>query len=104
MNLEDQIRAANTTEIGIRFVNVKNEIIAEFPVGSSLSMTQELEILRGDLVKILYDHTKDNVKYIFGDYITGLDQHPENVSVTFSSNKKEPKQEIEIPDYDGQLN
>ena len=85
MNLENQIRGANTTEIGIRFVNVKNEIIGEFPQDSALSMTQELEILRGDLVKILYDHTKNDVKYIFGDFITDLDQHPEHVSVKFSS-------------------
>ena len=89
MGLEDEIRAANTTEIGIRFVNVKNEIVGEFPVESALSMTQELEILRGDLVQILYKHTKDHVKYIFGDYITALNQHADNVSVTFSSGKTE---------------
>jgi len=85
MNLENKIRGKNTTEIGIRFVNVKNEIIGEFPQDSALSMTQELEILRGDLVKIVYDHVKDDVKYIFGDFITGLDQHPDHISVQFSS-------------------
>ena len=85
MNLENKIRGKNTTEIGIRFVNVKNEIIGEFPQYSALSMTQELEILRGDLVKIVYDHVKDDVKYIFGDFITGLDQHPDHISVQFSS-------------------
>ncbi|TDE15597.1 FAD-dependent monooxygenase [Dyadobacter psychrotolerans] len=89
MNLEEEIRAANTTEIGIRFVNVKNEIIAEFPVDSSLSMTQELEILRGDLVQILYKRTKAHVRYIFGDAITALNQNAEQVSVTFSSGKTE---------------
>ncbi|WP_221393784.1 FAD-dependent monooxygenase [Dyadobacter sp. NIV53] len=89
MGLEDEIRAANTTEIGLRFVNIKNETIAEFPIGSSLSMTQELEILRGDLVQILYKKIKDNVQYIFGDYITALDQHPDNVTVTYSSGKTE---------------
>lgn len=87
MGLEDEIRAAHTTETGIRFVNVKNEIVGEFPQDSSLSMTQELEILRGDLVQILYNCTKDNVQYIFGDYITALDQHPDHVSVIFSSGK-----------------
>lgn len=89
MDLENEIRAANTTEIGIQFVNVKNEIVGEFPIGSSLSMTQELEILRGDLVQILYKKIKDYVKYIFGDYITALNQHPDHVSVTFSSGKTE---------------
>jgi len=89
MGLEDEIRKANTTEIGLRFVNVKNEIVGEFPKESSLSMTQDLEILRGDLVKILYKHTKEDIRYVFGDYITGLNQTPDNVTVTFASGKSD---------------
>jgi len=89
MGLEDKIRAANTTEVGLRFVNIKNETVGEFPKEGAFSMTQDLEILRGDLVKILYDHTKDDVTYVFGDYITGIDQTAEKVSVTFSSGKNE---------------
>lgn len=87
MGLEDKIRAANTTEIGIRFVSPQNRTLAEFSKESSLSMTQELEILRGDLVQILYDHTKEQVDYRFGDYITALRQQPDNVSVTFASGR-----------------
>jgi 2-polyprenyl-6-methoxyphenol hydroxylase-like FAD-dependent oxidoreductase len=87
MGLETLIRQANTTEIGIRYVNVKNEVVGEFPKDNSLSMTQDLEILRGDLVKILFDHTKDDIKYIFGDHITQLHQTSENVTVTFASGK-----------------
>jgi 2-polyprenyl-6-methoxyphenol hydroxylase-like FAD-dependent oxidoreductase len=87
MGIEEQIRAANTTEQGLRFVNVKNQTIADFPKESSLSMTQENEILRGDLVKILYDATRKNVKYIFGDHITALEEMPGHVSVTFSGGK-----------------
>jgi 2-polyprenyl-6-methoxyphenol hydroxylase-like FAD-dependent oxidoreductase len=85
MGLEQKIIAANTTEIGLRFVNVKNETVAEFGKESVLSMTQELEILRGDLVNILYQHTKDDVKYIFGDYITGLTENTNNIAVGFAS-------------------
>lgn len=89
MGLEENIRAANTTEIGIRFVSPQNRTLAEFPKESNLSMTQELEILRGDLVQILYEHTKDKVAYRFGDYITSLDQQPDNVSVTFAGGHTE---------------
>ena len=88
MGLEDQIIAANTTEVGLRFVNVKNEIVGEFPKESAFSMTQELEILRGDLVNILYQHTKDDIQYIFGDHITGLNENTNDITVTFSSGKK----------------
>lgn len=42
MGIEDQIRERNTTEIGTRFVNTKNQVVAEFPTGESIGLTQEL--------------------------------------------------------------
>jgi len=87
MGLEEDIRKANTTEVGIRFVNVKNETVGEFPKESAMSMTQELEILRGDLVNLLYKRTKEDVNYIFGDYITALKENTTDIAVTFSSGK-----------------
>jgi 2-polyprenyl-6-methoxyphenol hydroxylase-like FAD-dependent oxidoreductase len=42
-----------------------------------------LEILRGDLVKILYNYTKDNVEYVFGDQITALNETADHVTVQF---------------------
>jgi len=87
MGLEEDIRKANTTEVGIRFVNVKNQIVGQFPKESALSMTQELEILRGDLVNLLYKCTKEDVNYIFGDYITALKENTTDIAVTFSSGK-----------------
>lgn len=89
MGLEEIIRERNTTEAGMRWVNSDNKILAEFPKESSLSMTQELEILRGDLVQILYDHTKGDVAYRFDEYITDLKQSDNHVEVTFSSGKSE---------------
>jgi len=89
MDIENAIREKNTTEVGLRFVNVNNETVAEFPVGNSLSMTQELEILRGDLVQILYDQTKDDVDYRFNQHITAMAQSKENVEVTFSNGNAE---------------
>ncbi|MEJ7558543.1 MAG: FAD-dependent monooxygenase [Pedobacter sp.] len=89
MKIENLISEKNTSEIGLRWVNIKNEILAEFPKESALSMTQELEILRGDLVQILYDHTKGDVEYRFNEYVTSLTQTEANVSVTFSSGKTE---------------
>ncbi|ULT25040.1 hypothetical protein KUH03_40310 [Sphingobacterium sp. E70] len=88
MGILEEIRAHNTTEIGLRFVNSDNHTIAEFPSDSSMSMTQELEILRGDLVKILYDLTAKRVEYIFGDHIIDLIESENEVKVDFASGKR----------------
>lgn len=92
MGIEDEIRAADTGELGVRFVNKDNIVKAELPKGESNIGTSELEIPRGDLVKILYNHTKDNVEYIFGNQITELQEFEEGVKVTFQNG--------EIRDFD----
>ncbi|RZM30226.1 MAG: FAD-binding monooxygenase [Pedobacter sp.] len=89
MDIENIIREKNTTEVGLRFVNVKNETVADFPKEGAMSMTQELEILRGDFVEILYNKTKENIGYRFNDYVTGITQLDNEVQVTFSSGKTE---------------
>lgn len=89
MGIEEIIRDRNKTEVGLRFVDTDNKTVAEFPKESSFSMTQELEILRGDLVQILYDQTKQDVAYRFGEYVKDLKQMEDGVNVTFSSDKSE---------------
>jgi len=87
MGIEDAILAANTGEIGLRFVNEKNQVKAELP--KEAGFTAELEILRGDISKILYKLTRKDVHYIFGDFIIGLEQDNEKVNVMFDSGKTE---------------
>lgn len=89
MGIEAAIRAANTGEVGLQFIGQDNQVTAAFPKEGAVSGTQELEILRGDLVSILYDCTKQNVAYQFGDSVTALEQQPNQVNVTFSSGKTE---------------
>ncbi|PTS94450.1 FAD-binding monooxygenase [Pedobacter sp. HMWF019] len=84
MGIEKDILAANTGEIGLQFVDKDNHVKAAFPRDGSDGFTSEAEILRGDLVNILYEKTKDNVRYIFNKYITGIDQNESNVNVTYS--------------------
>jgi len=43
----------------------------------------EVEIMRGDLVAILHEATKDNVEYVFDDSIRTLHQDDDGVTVTF---------------------
>lgn len=89
MGIVEKIRALNTTEIGLRFVDSQNKTLAEFPSDSSISMTQELEILRGDLVKILYEQSSEDVNYVFGDHIVHLKETEDEIEVEFKSGKKE---------------
>ena len=83
MGIEDAIKVANTGEMGVRFVNENNVTQAELPKGESNLGTRELEILRGDLVEILYKHTKVDVEYLFGNQITALQEEKDVVMVTF---------------------
>jgi 2-polyprenyl-6-methoxyphenol hydroxylase-like FAD-dependent oxidoreductase len=43
----------------------------------------EVEVLRGDLARILYDRTKDYTEYVFGDRVTALTETADGVHVTF---------------------
>ncbi|MGN9784621.1 FAD-dependent monooxygenase [Nonomuraea sp. ZG12] len=43
----------------------------------------DVEILRGDLARILYEATGDGVTYVFGDCITSLTEEGDKVEVTF---------------------
>ncbi len=73
----------------MQIIGQDGQVAGEFPKEASLTGTRELEILRGDLVRILYDCSKEHVDYRFGDSITALEQHPDEVSVTFASGKTE---------------
>lgn len=87
MGLEDEILAANTGEIGLQFVNKNNQVEAAFPIDGANGFTSEAEILRGDLVNILYNATKKKVKYVFGIHITAIDQGDDRVTTTFNDGR-----------------
>ena len=90
MGLEDDVRAATTGEVGTRFVGPTGGTVAEFPAGTSDSggATAELEILRGDLARLLVGHTTGDgpgggTTYRFGDRITGIREDDGGVVVSF---------------------
>lgn len=47
VGLETAVRAANTGEKGVRFVDSRNQVKVELPKGKASFGTSELEILRG---------------------------------------------------------
>ncbi|MEV6575375.1 FAD-dependent monooxygenase [Streptomyces sp. NPDC051577] len=94
MGIEDAIRAASTGETGTEFVDAAGAPLARFAAGTSDSggATAELEILRGQLSRIIVDRTREDTEYIFGDRILALDENDEDnggegedgVTVTFA--------------------
>lgn len=85
MGIEHTIREATTGEKGTRFINMDGGTVAEFPAATSdtAGATAELEILRGDLARIIIDATPAGVEYIFGDVITGINESSDEIVVSF---------------------
>ena len=81
--LEDAILAAGTGELGTEFVDERGRALASFPAGRSDTggATAEMEILRGELSRVLYDRTHARVEYVFGDRIERVDDRADGVTV-----------------------
>lgn len=106
MGIEEAVRSKRCPEPGMRFLDSQGRSKAFFPVTNAnkyLSPTREVEIMRGDLVNILYDATKDlkGVKYVFGSHVESFTQDQDGgnkgessapagkVHVTFSDGTKD---------------
>ncbi|UWR23860.1 FAD-dependent oxidoreductase [Sulfitobacter sp. S190] len=89
MGIETAIKDKHTGEKGLMFVDTDNVSKAEFPTQSKGSLTREIEILRGDLVKIIVDATPESVSYRFDTTIKALDHKEDGVGVTFDDDTTE---------------
>src|SRR5690242_6397710 len=86
MGLDAAVRAARTETAGAYTVNVDGKVLVTYrsdDVGGD-GYISEIEILRGDLTRVLYDDTQAGVEYVFGDRIAGLTQDADGVDVTFA--------------------
>ncbi|KAF5697067.1 putative 2-polyprenyl-6-methoxyphenol hydroxylase [Fusarium globosum] len=92
MGLEAALRSMSVKEQGLEFVNSSGKVIAYFPAnttGTGLqSFTTDYEIMRGDLIRLLYDRTKDRVRFTFGTTVDSFEQLDDSVEVLFSSGDK----------------
>jgi 2-polyprenyl-6-methoxyphenol hydroxylase-like FAD-dependent oxidoreductase len=86
MGLEDIALQQKTGELGIRFVDDRDALLAEFPAGQddNSGATAQLEVLRGALSSILVDAAASSVDYEFGDQIAELTQRDDKVDVAFA--------------------
>ena len=91
MGLERTLLAHTTTEQGTRFVDTHGSPIAEFPAGTEdhYGPTAELEILRGQLARILVDSAGPHTEYRYGDRVAECRQDADGVDVTFASDRTE---------------
>jgi 2-polyprenyl-6-methoxyphenol hydroxylase-like FAD-dependent oxidoreductase len=81
MGILDQIRAQQTHLTRTTYVDAAGRPTARMPAGI---FAGDVEILRGDLGRILYRATRDDTEYLFGDSVTGLRQDDTGVHVTFA--------------------
>lgn len=94
MGLETAFRRKSVKEEGLGFVNGDGRVVAYFPAnrtGEGLqSFTTDYEIMRGDLIQLLYDNIKDRVRFVFGTTIESFEQLDGNgVEVRLSNGQKE---------------
>ncbi|KAJ5907836.1 hypothetical protein N7495_000518 [Penicillium taxi] len=105
MGLMDEIKSRCVNETGLEMVDSEDKRIGYFGVAGSgelrPGLTSEHEIMRGDMVKVLYDASikqdselsanserKTGLTYEFGQTVTALDQSADGVDVTFLSGQK----------------
>jgi 2-polyprenyl-6-methoxyphenol hydroxylase-like FAD-dependent oxidoreductase len=81
MGLLDQIREQQTHLNATTYVDQDDRPVASMPAEI---FAGDVEILRGDLGRILYQATSQGTEYLFSDSITGLRQDADGVHVTFS--------------------
>jgi 2-polyprenyl-6-methoxyphenol hydroxylase-like FAD-dependent oxidoreductase len=88
MGLLDPVRGKLVDEVGVAFVNAKGKARATIMANTSgkgrQTLTSEYEIMRGDLVRILHDATKNDVDHVFGASVDGFEQNDERVLAHFS--------------------
>jgi 2-polyprenyl-6-methoxyphenol hydroxylase-like FAD-dependent oxidoreductase len=86
MGLLDQMVDRSLHQRGVAWVRADGSRRAEMPVEAfdGNGVVSKLEILRGDLVDVLYQATKDTVEYRFDSRITGLDPGDDGVGVTLA--------------------
>jgi 2-polyprenyl-6-methoxyphenol hydroxylase-like FAD-dependent oxidoreductase len=85
MGLMEAVRRQHTSLKGSSLVNRQGKRILDIadPNVFGMRQTEDAEILRGDLSRLLYDVTKEDVLYIFNDTITGLSETEDGILVSF---------------------
>ncbi|MEJ3742136.1 FAD-dependent monooxygenase [Actinomycetes bacterium KLBMP 9797] len=82
MGVLDDLARMQTGGTAMRFVDEHGRRLMELPADFAGG---EIEVLRGDLSRVLYEHTRHTTEYLFGTSITALSSTDAGVEVTFTS-------------------
>ncbi|MGV9679472.1 FAD-dependent monooxygenase [Nocardia sp. NPDC003482] len=90
MGLDEAVRAARTLTAGAHTVDAAGNVLQTFSAedGGGDGYIAEIEILRGDLARVLHDATSDHVEYLFDNRITELTQDADGVDVILASGER----------------
>lgn len=89
MGLEQAALIRNTGERGTDWVDEEERTIARFAVDDvGDGPTAEMEILRGDIARIIHDAVRERAEFRFGDSIAAIVQHDHGVDVRFVSGRE----------------
>jgi 2-polyprenyl-6-methoxyphenol hydroxylase-like FAD-dependent oxidoreductase len=86
MGIVDRVRAANTGARGMAFVDAAGRRVATMGTevfGDSGGPVAEMSLLRTDLARILYDATRADVEYVYGEAISAVTQDRAGVHIRF---------------------
>jgi 2-polyprenyl-6-methoxyphenol hydroxylase-like FAD-dependent oxidoreductase len=87
MGVYPRLRAAHVDARRLTFLDVDGAPIVSLEPQAVVGGAEgrDIEVRRGDLAAALYDATRDDVTYRFGDSIEALDEDADGVEVTFRS-------------------
>ena len=85
MGLERAALDLGTGEGGTVFVDQRGRPVASFAVSDGGGPTAEMEILRGDLARLLHEAAQAGADFRFGDSFAAIAQDDDGVTVTFTS-------------------
>jgi 2-polyprenyl-6-methoxyphenol hydroxylase-like FAD-dependent oxidoreductase len=90
MGLMGQMRERSLEQRGVAWIKSDGRRRAEMPVTAfhGNGLVSKLEILRGDLVDVLYQATRDQTDYRFNTRITELSQNGDAVEATLTDGAK----------------
>ncbi|WP_062118121.1 FAD-dependent monooxygenase [Aureimonas sp. AU40] len=91
MGLERTALERGTGEEGTTWVDADGEVVAEFSLEElgSDGPTAEMEILRGDLARLVYESAREHAAFRFGDRIERIGDDGERAIVTFAGGATE---------------
>ena len=86
MGIGPQLRAAHVNTRAITFVEPDGAVIARLQpeVIAGGGAGRDLEVPRGDLARVLYDVTRDRVRYRFSDSISTMTEDADGIDVRFA--------------------